>query len=66
MGKKENKQEYSGMFDEHAKARKRRNKLEENDFYDSDDVVSLSTFLTLINAEIEFTFVKSSFQEHID
>ena len=25
------------MFDEHAKARKRRNKLEENDFYDSDE-----------------------------
>ena len=27
----------SGMFDEHAKARKKRNKLEENDFYDSDE-----------------------------
>jgi len=26
-----------GMFDEHAKARKKRNKLEENDFYDSDE-----------------------------
>ena len=25
------------MFDEHAKARKKRNKLEENDFYDSDE-----------------------------
>ena len=26
-----------GMFDENVKARKKRNKLEENDFYDSDE-----------------------------